>query len=101
MKAQMNYRISKCLMMLSLGIIGTGIYIGVVEYDSVTLQTQMVAPITLLLAAMTLVLSYVMHAHATRQRKLDEFTQEKVRSIQLRSSEAFVHECCLTGMHRI
>jgi hypothetical protein len=95
--------IGKALMGLSTGTMLVGAYVGFIAPDTFAIPTQVAAHISILLGAVTLKFSYIMHLNACKHLGVNEFSpvNSSVPPPLITPSENFVHECCLTGMHRL
>lgn len=99
MNARTLKRLAAFLIPSALAAMAAGAYVGFVAHDNFSLQAQVVAHIATLLGAVVLKLSYVLHLNACKHLQINEFANVKSQSpaATTRPSEAFAHECCLTG----
>ena len=103
MEARTLNRIATVFMPLSLGTMTIGAYVGFAAHDTFALQAQVGAHISILLGAAALTLSCILHLITGKQLEINDFARLNPSApIPMTTPcENIVHECCLTGMHRL
>ena len=89
-------QIANRFMPLSVAMMLVGAYIGYVDHAAWSLQVQVVAHISILLGAILLKVSYVMHLNASKHLAINDFAP-KSGAPHPRAGEGWLPECCLVG----
>ena len=83
-------RLAAKLMPASIAVMLIGAWIGFVDHQDWSLQTQVLAHISLMLGAAFLKLSYVMHLNASKHLGINDFAREASEG-----SDTRLPECCV------
>ena len=96
MKSATVLRIANRLMPLSVLMMLVGAYIGFIDHAAWSLQLQVIAHINVLLGAVLLKVSYVMHLNASKHLQINDFAPEKGLA-ERSATESRLPECCMIG----
>ena len=88
-------RIANLLMPASLFIMLLGAYIGFIDHNNWPLTAQVFAHIAVLLGAVSLKVSYVIHLNASKHLGVNDFAAPQ--GAPANDSESPLPECCLAG----
>ena len=94
MHPEKQLRIANSLMPTSIITMLLGAYVGFIDHENWSLQAQVTAHISVLLGAVFLKLSYVLHLNASKHLEINDFIPSG-RNGELRPSEHRLPECCL------